>query len=251
MKMEVLKSIPANNLKPGFYKIVSINYPMAIADYKVSLTTTELESVQIDLSILYHPISKGPKDCELKSKNIIHVLESGTRKVTRDFVERDVDYAIWEVLNKESRQTLINLNNITNLSHFSSTKMEIANTLTTPVEPQTGLYQFHDVVRFKDTTKFPVALVNYKRNVSFTAVKNLAFFLNIESLYDTQSTGPKNIRPEDLKGNIINVKSIDTDRKFIGGKLSISQIADWEIIDKWSLYDLYMQEEEVLVIPED
>ena len=124
------------------------------------------------------------------------------------------------------------------------------NTLTQPLDLQPGLYKFIDVIRFKDTAKFPVALVSYKRNVSYNAVKGIAFYICIESLFYKSSKGPKEIRPEDLKGKTIHVKNVDIDREFNGGKLVINQISDWEIVDKFTLYDLYKKEDGLLVIPE-
>jgi hypothetical protein len=129
--------------------------------------------------------------------------------------------------------------------------MKTINTITSALEIQAGLYKFNDVVRFEDTSKFPIALVNHKRNVTFTAVKDAKFFLKIESLYNKHSTGPKGIRPEELKGKLINVKNIDDDKAIIEGKLEVTQIVDWEIINKFSLYELYKQENGMLVIPDE
>lgn len=130
--------------------------------------------------------------------------------------------------------------------------MKTLNSFDAPLDLNIGLYKIGAISRFEDASRFPLAKVNHKRDVSFTAIKEAVFYLNIEGLYHKKSIGPKHLFPTEINGKIIHVRRIDVDREIVNGKLQISQVADWEIIDRFKLYDLYKQQGEgLLVVPQE
>lgn len=129
--------------------------------------------------------------------------------------------------------------------------MNIVNTPANPVTPQAGLYQIRNIIRFSDTAKFPVALVNYKRDVSFDVIKDTVFYISLQSLYYNQSSGPKDIFPENLKGKTIHLKAIYDAPEIKDNKLKLVEVTEWEVLDMFKLYDLYKQQGEgILVVSE-
>jgi len=158
--MSIITNIPASNLPIGIYRVTSINYPMAIADYKASISQNQFESVQIELAILYHPISNGPKEWPYQNllRKQLHVIESGTKLVTRNFVLQHVDYAVWEILTRakydqliaESQEpTAVSIIDLTKLSHkdglqmYDKIKAHAANQL--PLDDFEEMEQYDDM----------------------------------------------------------------------------------------------------------
>lgn len=117
---------------------------------------------------------------------------------------------------------------------------------------QLGLYKIKEVVRFQNTSKFPVALVSYKRDVSQTAVENLFFYVELKQLYNVHSKGnPTNLRPDQLKGKLIHVLDVFSFPELTSASvLKISESIEWELVDMFKLYDLYKQQGDgLLVVP--
>jgi hypothetical protein len=128
-------------------------------------------------------------------------------------------------------------------------EMKILNTPHTAIELQAGLYRIIDVVYFKDTSRFPVALVSYKRNVSYKATKDLAFYVCLKALYNCSisAIADPSMLPDNLKNKTIHVKRLSEVPVLDNDKFSLIPEAQWEVLDIFKMYDLYKQQGEGLL----